>query len=128
MRDYYAFRHTAIRYWERRRILYNLALVPPAFLGYMVSAAVAHAGDPHESYVAYVLALFALAALGANVCYSFAYALEFFFGSDDPTSRWLRYGRTSFFIAGVLFAMLLSLIGGRDIALSEFYRQFNRAA
>jgi len=120
MNDYHAFRHSAVRYWERRRIFYNLALVLPAFFSYMLVAGVIYVGDPHKSYVFYVLALFVASALGANVCYSFAYALEFLFGSDDPASRWQRFGRTTLFIAGVLFAMLLALIGGRNIALMEF--------
>ena len=62
-----------------------------------------------------------MSAFGANVCYSFAYALEFLFGSDEPTSRWMRFGRTGTFVAGVLFAMLLALIGGRNIAGMEYY-------
>jgi hypothetical protein len=121
MNDYRAFRSSAIRYWERRRIFYNLALVPPAFFSYVLSAGVIYVGDPHRSYYFYVLGLFAASALGANVCYSFAYALEFFFGSGNPESRWLRFGRTCIFSAGVLFAMVLALIGGRNIALIEFY-------
>src|SRR6185503_14190212 len=120
MCNYQTFRRTAIRYWERRRILYNLALVPPAFFGYMLTAGVIYVGDPHRSHFSYVLLLFAVSALAANICYSFAYALEFVFGSDDPTSRWLRFGRTSVFVAGGFFAMVLALIGGREIALTEF--------
>jgi hypothetical protein len=64
----------------------------------------------------YILTWLALSAVGANICYSFAYALEFFFGNDNPASAWLRFGRTSAFIGGVLFAMLLALIGGYNIA------------
>jgi len=45
---------------------------------------------------------------------------KLFFGSDDPASRWQRFGRTTLFIASVLFAMLLAVIGGRNIALMEF--------
>jgi hypothetical protein len=120
MSHFRALRSSAIRYWERRRIFYNLALVPPAFFSYMLAAGVIYVGDPHKSYYSYVLGLFAASALGANVCYSFAYALEFFFGSDDPGSRWFRFGRTCIFIAGVLFAMVLALIGGRNIAFMEF--------
>jgi hypothetical protein len=90
----------------------------------MLTAGVIYVGDPHETHYYFVLAQFALCALGANICYSFAYALEFLCGSDDPTSRWMRYGRTSTLAAGVLFAMLLALIGGRNIAEMEFYHQF----
>ena len=116
MHDYATFKHTAIRYWERRRIFYNLALVPPAFVGYVVTAGFIYATDPDAAHYGRVLWLFVLSAFGANVCYSFAYALEFLFGSDDPASWWLRFGRSVAFYAGVVFAMLLALFGGRDIA------------
>ena len=121
MRDYHAFRKTAIRYWERRRIIYNVALVPPSGLTYMLGAAVARVGDDYGWHPYYVVVLFAMSALGANICYSFAYVLEFFFGSDDPSSRWLRFGRTTVFVTGLLFSMLLALVGGRNISLIEFY-------
>jgi len=121
MHDYYVFRKTAIRYWERRRIVYNLALVLPAFLGFAVADTLNYTGDPHKTHYEYVVFWLAMSAFGANVCYSFAYVLEFLFGSDEPTSRWLRFGRTSAFVGGVLFAMLLALIGGRNIADMEYY-------
>ena len=120
MRDYNAFKSSAVRYWERRRIVYNIALVPPAALAYLLTAGIMYVGDPHTSYLFLVSLLFLLSALGANVCYSFAYALEFLFGSDDPGSRWLRFGRCSFFVGGILFGMGLAFIGGRNIAVMEF--------
>ena len=116
MRDYHAFRHTAIRYWERRRIIYNLALLLPAWFGYGFTDNLNWVGDPHETHYTYILPWFALSAVGANICYTFAYAAEFLFGSDDPASRWMRFGRTITFVGGVLFAMLLALVGGHNIA------------
>lgn len=122
MSDFHAFRHTAIRYWERRRIIYNLALLLPAWFGYGFADTLNWVGDPHEHHYSYVLPWFALSALGANVCYLFAYALEFLFGSDAPTSRWMRYGRTTALVGGVLLAMLLALIGGAHIAHMAWYQ------
>lgn len=121
MRDFHAFKKSAVRYWERRRIFYNAALVLPALCGYMFTARFAYVGDPHPTLYRFLLVWFSLSAIGANVCYSFAYSLEFLFGSEDPTSRWLRFGRNTAFVGGVLFAMLLALIGGRNIATMEFY-------
>jgi hypothetical protein len=121
MRDYPAFRKTAIRYWERHRVIYNLALTLPAFISYALADTINWVGDPHETHYGFVAFWLALYAVGANICYSFAYALEFLFGCDEPTSRWMRFGRTSTFVAGVLFAMLLALIGGRNIAGMEYY-------
>jgi hypothetical protein len=123
MRDYRGYRKTAIRYWERRRIIYNLALIPPALLGYGITDLFNYVGDPHETQYGFVVFWLLLSAIGANVCYSFAYALEFFFGNDEPTSRWLQSYRTSVFVCGVLFATLLSLVGGRNIAEMEFHQQ-----
>ena len=116
MRDFHAFQKTAVRYWERRRVIYNLALVLPALLGFGFTGNFNWVGDSHPIHYSYLAPWFALSAVGANICYSFAYCLEFLFGSDDPTSRWLRFGRTSAFMGGVLFAMFLALIGGHNIA------------
>ncbi|HAB19084.1 MAG TPA: hypothetical protein PLX89_06170 [Verrucomicrobiota bacterium] len=121
MHDYHAFRHAAIRYWERRRIIYNVALLPPSALIYMLTAGFSRAGDDYGWHPYYVLLLFLFSALGANICYTFAYALEFLFGSDDPASRWLRLGRSTAFASGLAFAILLAAVGGKNIALMEFY-------
>lgn len=123
MHDFARFRGSAVRYWERRRVLYNLALVPPALFSFALADALAHAGDPHRLNYWRLLGMFGLSALGANVCYSFVYALEFVLGNDDPTSRWTRFGRSIAFVAGVLFAMVLAFFGGANIAHWEFYFQ-----
>lgn len=116
-----AFRRAALRYWESRRVIYNLALVPPALVSWGFTDTINWVGDPHETHYAYLLLLFGLSALGANICYSFAYGLEFIFGNDDPASRWHRFGRTSVFVAGILFAMLVALFGGWNIAQLDYY-------
>jgi hypothetical protein len=89
MRDFSLFRKTTIRYWERRRIIYNLLLLPPAVLSYAFVDNLNYVGEPHKTYYHYILPLFMLSAVGANICYCLAYALEFIFGSDDPESRWM---------------------------------------
>ena len=63
---------------------------------------------------------FALAAVGANLCYTFAYAAEFLFGSDEPTSRWLTFGRTAVFVCGTLASMALAFAGAGGIANAEY--------
>jgi hypothetical protein len=120
MRDFHAFRKSAVRYWEQRRIIYNTALVLPALLGYGLADNLNWVGDRHSTHYAFIIPMFLVSALGANICYSFSYALEFLFGSDIPISRWQRYGRTTAFVGGVFFAMLLALIGGRNIANMEW--------
>jgi hypothetical protein len=127
MRDFLAFKHAAVRYWERRRIIYNLALLLPAFFGYGLADTFNWVGDAHQTHYTFILPLFALSAVGANICYSFSYVLEFLFGGDAPNSRWLRFGRPTAFVGGVLFAMLLAFIGGRNIADMEWYHGINHS-
>jgi hypothetical protein len=120
MRDFLSFKRATIRYWERRRLIYNLALLLPAVFGYGFTDTMNWVGDAHTTHYSYILPWFALSALGANIWYTFAYVSEFLFGSDEPASRWLRYGRTTTFVGGVLFSMLLALIGGGNIANMEW--------
>jgi len=121
MRDFPTFRRSAVRYWERRRIIYNVTLVIPAFIGYSFTDTVNWVGDPHRTHYEFVIPLLLASVVAANICYSFSYALEFIFGSDDPISRWQRYGRTTAFVSGVLLAVLLALVGGRNIANMEWH-------
>ncbi|PWU19158.1 MAG: hypothetical protein C5B50_07280 [Verrucomicrobia bacterium] len=53
MDDEKLLRRKIIRYWERRRIFYNLALVPPAFVGWALADTLNYVGDPHVTdYIA----------------------------------------------------------------------------
>lgn len=121
MREFIAYRRAAIRHWERRRFIYNLALILPSSFSYLFAAGLMSVGDPSVSHPYFALSLFAVAAIGANLCYSFVYVLEFLFGSDDAASRWLRVGRRTTFAAGLVIAIVFALIGGRNIAVAEFY-------
>jgi len=120
MPEFDVYRQSAVRYWERRRIIYNLALFPPSIAAYVLGAGILSAGDSMDLHPYFVLMLFIFSALGANVCYTFAYALEFIFWNADPTSRWHRFGRPFAFASGVALAMLFAVIGGRNIAVLEY--------
>lgn len=120
MRDYKAYQREAFRYWERHRLWHNLTLVLPAMLGYGPSVLSAAVGDRPQLGSLEVLGLFVLSAFGANVCFSFAYAIEFVFSTDDPASRWQRLGRPLVFVSGTLFAMVLAFFGGRSIHVIEY--------
>lgn len=121
MRDFYDIKRSAIRYWEWRRLFYNLALVLPAFIGYSmgITAAARH-GLVRQSGAEVVILLFVLWAIPGNICYTFAYALEFIFGNDLQTSRWLRSGRTLAFVSGTLFAVMLAFFGGSTVSWMVF--------
>lgn len=121
MRDFDAFQSSAIRYWELRRIIYNVALTPPALVGYVLSAGLsAGVGDEAQFGLGGILLLFFLSAVGANICFSFVYALEFLFGIDAPESRWSLFWRPLLMVLGTLLAMLLSFFGGANIAIMEY--------
>jgi hypothetical protein len=119
--DFPAYRKAAIRYWEIRRIAYNLALVPPTLFGYQLGLMLTDVTRvSHRGLFDSRLAMY---ALGANVCYCFAYVLEFVFGNDDPASRWQRAGRPLALIAGIAFAMVLALECGAAIGARQIVRR-----
>jgi hypothetical protein len=120
MNDFPSFRSSAIRYWERRRPLYNLALVPPTVLGYVLWSRWEVGVARYLSDPVYVLLLLVGSVLLANVCYTAAYAVEFLLGTDEPSSPWLRFGRFCTFLSGVSLGMFLALGGGQQIAYLEF--------
>ena len=73
-------------------------------------------GDSHSHNYPLVLIALAFSATCANVCYSFCYAMEFIYGSDDPQSLWQKSERKIAFVSGTVFSMILSAIGGGNIA------------
>jgi hypothetical protein len=121
MRDFEAWRKASVRYWERRRIAYNVLLAVPAFLGWGFGGALSAAvGDKDKLSAFTILLLFALGASAANICYSFVYVFEFVFASDDPKNRWNAQGRPAVFVFGTLVSILLALVAGRNIGIAQF--------
>lgn len=58
---------TAIRYWERRRIVYNLLLTPPALIGWGLGGAVGGAVDDRAIVgIGSLMLLFVFAAICAG--------------------------------------------------------------
>jgi hypothetical protein len=100
----------AIRYWERRRIVYNVALAA-IVLGLFVAnlpASTAHLN------LDLAQGLFVLAVL-ANVAYCAAYPVDVFAQMSGVRGTWLRY-RWILFVIGLLFAGIIA----RFIAQSMF--------
>jgi len=121
LHNFATFRAAAIRYWERRRIFWNLALVLPALIGYFPGAAVsAGLGDVRHVDDRRLLILFVSYVFAANICFTLAYVLEFLFGDDDPQSRWLRHGRPLTFLVGTALGMFLAFLGGVAIFRAEY--------
>ena len=92
----------ALRYWEPRRILYNLLLVA-VVLGWVILS------WPHlRPLLGFqaLLLLFVLAVL-ANVCYCAAYVLDIPLQISSFGPRWRRW-RWAVWLTGMLFAAVLA--------------------
>lgn len=92
----------AIRYWELRRIPYNLILA-----AVVIAWLVANRANLHEALLwPAILALFVMAAL-ANVLYSVAYCLDVFVQYSSFRDLWHRR-RWMLWLGGVLLAVALT--------------------
>jgi hypothetical protein len=92
----------AIRYWEPRRILYNVVLLLIVGLTYWANLPASRSIVISDS----LQALFALAVL-ANVAYCAAYAVDIVAQISTFRGRWLRV-RWIFLAVGMLFAGVLA--------------------
>jgi len=89
------------RYWEPRRILYNLILFAVCVIWFVGSW-------PHfrpALHLEYLFPMVFLAIL-ANICYSTAYIVDIPFLSSAWRTSWLSR-RWILWLAGMLFALLL---------------------
>jgi hypothetical protein len=91
----------AIRFWELRRIVYNLVLI--AFAATWLVAT-----WPHFRPALQLIPLlqFAVLALLANVCYCAAYLVDIPMQSSALSAVWRRR-RWALWLVGTLFAILL---------------------
>jgi hypothetical protein len=116
MREYTEYKKGAIRYWEHRRIVFNLAVMFPAVFGYLLKDCLNCVGDSHQTPYGLVAWYSSIFAVIGNLCYSFAYAAEFLLGRPELDSGWMSFGRTTVFVAGTLIGMVLALLAGCGIA------------
>ena len=111
----------AIQYWERRRIIWNLLLFPPSILSYLFASGVAvGTGDSPAFEWPVVAAMFCFAAVGANICYSFAYVIEFWIQETQVEAGYRQQGRTALFVLGCFLGVGLALSGGMSIAQAQY--------
>jgi hypothetical protein len=75
----------AVRYWERRRIIYNviLALV---FLGWIVLTWPHFSDAPTKQGIIFLIVF----GIAANVCYSAVYLIDLPFQSSSIRAQWQR--------------------------------------
>ncbi len=92
----------AIRYWERRRIVYNVILV-------LVVAGWVVLTWPHFRSALTLNSLFRLFVLAvlANVCYSSAYVVDIALQYSSFRTTWLRV-RWILWLVGTLFATVFA--------------------
>lgn len=94
----------SIRYWEPRRIIFNVALGG-------VAAASFFCCQPFQSSLAWLPAIGLLvAAVVANVLYCTAYLADIFFQISEYRQTWRQY-RWALLVIGTAFAAGLFLLG-----------------
>jgi len=93
---------SALRFWERGRMLYNAVLTVIVLLWVTLTW-------PHfrPAMTLGSLEVMVLLALLANVCYCTAYIVEFFMQALLPEASWRRF-RQTLWVLGMLFALLLA--------------------
>ena len=92
----------AIRYWELRRVPYNLILAAVVIVWLVANRAYLHEAPLWPA----ILVLFVMAAL-ANVLYSVAYCVDVPIQYSSFRGLWRRY-RWMLWFAGVLLAVALA--------------------
>ena len=92
----------AIKYWEPRRLVYNLVLAA------VVVSYFALAWPKSEAFLSvnFALVLFLLAVV-ANVCYCAAYVVDMFVQLSSVRALWLRK-RWLLFLLGMMFAAVIT--------------------
>ena len=93
----------AVRYWERRRVIYNAILALITVGGFLLlmprSLQVFEAETIYGTF---------LLAVAANVAYCAAYIPDIFAQATAYRNRWLRW-RWTLFVAGMLFAVVIAI-------------------
>lgn len=101
----------AIRYWEPRRLVYNLVLAGIVLTYFGMNYPASKSAISVNS----LLALFLLTVL-ANVAYCAAYPVDVFVSTSSYREQWWRY-RWIIFLIGLLFAAIIT----RFFALGAFH-------
>jgi len=110
-------RASAVRYWESRRLGFNLMLVPPGVCGWLgyLSTAVGLSDLATLEPMALILPLL-LAIAAANVLYSAVYGIEYLLLGDGQRGFSLARGRDTTFAAGCVAVFGLAFLGGAGFA------------
>ena len=103
----------SIKYWEKRRIAYNLILAAIVLCSALSSGA---AINTVWWWLAVMLHLFVYAVI-ANMLYCSAYLVDFFFQLSAFQIVW-RKGRIALFVVGTLLASIFAWLAANIIFVS----------
>jgi hypothetical protein len=94
--------HDAVRYWERRRIIYN-GILASVFFGWVVLT------WPHFREASIIQALLFLIVFGvaANLCYSAVYLVDIPFQGSSLRAQWQRW-RFGLWLVGTSVAFVFT--------------------
>jgi hypothetical protein len=99
----------SIKYWERKRIWYNLFLLLPASLGYFTALEVeSNIGDQINHDKVQIITQFFFCFIGANIAFSTAYIPDMFVQLSEFKKTWRQY-RAILFILGCIISFPLAL-------------------
>lgn len=108
LRDYAT---DAIKFWEPRRVIYNLVLAAIVIIYFWVG----YPASKASLSIDFLLGLFILAVV-ANVAYCAAYLVDIFAQASGFREIWQRY-RWLLFVIGTTFAAIIT----RFIAVGMFH-------
>jgi len=92
----------AIRYWEQRRIIYNIILAL-VFLGWIVLTWPHFSDAPTAQGITFLIVF----AIAANVCYSAVYLIDLPLEGSPLRMQWQRF-RFGLWLVGTLFAFVFT--------------------
>lgn len=121
MTDSDTYRTDAIRYWERKRLWYNAALVVPTLMGFSLSGLANATMRMSRVGLGEILFALMLMIVAANVVFCLAYAFEFLCASRGRPLKQLWLARRVVFAVGLLLAAVLAFIGGRNLAYLQMH-------
>jgi hypothetical protein len=101
----------AIRYWEPRRIAYNLVLAVVVLAYFWIGYPASKSGIAVDE----ILVVFLL-AVGANVAYCAVYVVDLFAQASGYRDQWRKH-RWTLWLIGTVFAGILT----RFIAMGMFH-------
>ena len=104
----------AIRYWEPRRLIYNLAMIIVLLIPFGLN------GKFHQLIDSVTLTTLFILGFIANILYFCAYIPDLALRYSDLSESWQSRGRSIIFVAGLIFALVLTFTIALGMATSLY--------